>query len=274
MKGKHNIIYGKYIKVWQHNRYFNHISEMLLHYYDTSEYDNTLFILGSYINYKKDFFQKIFPNSKIIVYQLEQLMRTKKPWNSVPQIINNLKSYDIIWDMDHLNKEYLEKYKNIEVQKVQPFLYTPSLKNENIDNENCDIDVLFYGFVNERRSEILLDIQKKLYNTNINLVTLFGNNDKMLDDFINRSKIILNIHAHEPWHRQEQPRIFYPLINNKLIVSEISQYTYFRNAIIEGHKASLAGYIINLVKNNKWKNMAERNAKIFKEGKNEEFRHW
>ena len=54
---------------------------------------------------------------------------------------------------------------------------------------------------------------KQPFYNKIKFMFVYGVEGAELDEYIDRSKIILNIHAFGPYARQEQPRIFYLLIN-------------------------------------------------------------
>lgn len=270
------VIYGDHVVVWEHNKYFSHITEMLLHLYDKEEWKDTLFVLGSYIHYNHSFFQKKFPDHNIIVYQLEQLVGNKTSWNNLANILTNLATFETVWDMDYLNVDYLEQYSKIKVEKILPVTYTPQIKNHRITNNYTDIDVLFYGFMSERRGRVFKKLNQQLYKEShgLSIVILYGGDTILQDELISRSKIILNIHGHEPWFRQEQPRIFYPLVNNKLVISETSQYNYFGDCIVEADIDNISKTLTDLIVNDKWKELAETNGKKFKENEYDLIRNW
>ena len=78
-----------------------------------------------------------------------------------------------------------------------------------------DIDVLFYGSLNERRSKILKGLQDK----GLKVVHLFGVYGDQRDEVIARSKIVLNIHFYSS-KIFEIVRLSYLLSNRAFIVSE------------------------------------------------------
>jgi len=70
----------------------------------------------------------------------------------------------------------------------------------------------------------------------LSIMCLTGIDDSRLDEFISRSKIILNLQPYkleDGEDRQSQVRIYYPLINGKCVVSEKSKRNYFGNSILE-----------------------------------------
>lgn len=241
------IFSGKHISIHQLNDFFGHVAIMLMEHFDRPEYDKSLFILGSYVSIPLPEIRKQFPDHKIIVYQLEQLMALTT-WQSVPYIIENIKLADEIWDYDKLNIAYLQEF-NVDVNRFLPLLFSKNL--ERLSNkENPDIDVLFYGLINERRFKIFQKLQSQLYGK-IKLAWVYG--DSNMDKHIENSKLVLNLHAAEPWNRQEQVRMFYPLINGKTNISEPSQINNMPNEIIESSIDDMADYFVELCSTNQWK---------------------
>jgi len=221
---------------------------MLLEHFDTPKYSNTVFSVGTYIKISFKKLQEIFPNKRIIIYQLEQLMDLPT-WQSVSEIVENIREANEIWDYDNLNVLYLKNYCGIKVNKIVPLLYTKNLELI-INKDDPEFDVLFYGFLNERRFKIFQHLQSQLYGK-IKLAWIYGTFD--LNNHIANSKIILNLHAVEPWNRQEQVRMFYPIINGKTVVSEPSQLNNMPNEIIESNIDNLANTFLDLCNSDKWK---------------------
>jgi hypothetical protein len=257
------LINGKYIIIHELNAYFEHVTHMLLEHFDLPNYSNVLFSVGTYTKIPIQEIKYNFPNKKIIVYQLEQLMSGCGNHLLVSQILDNIKYADEIWDYDILNIEYLKEY-NIKVDRLLPLLYTTKL--DNISSlENPEIDVLFYGWINDRRSRVFLDLQSVLYNQ-LKIVWVYG--ESAIDKYIANSKVILNIHAYEPWNRQEQVRMFYPLINGKTNVSETSQINYMAGEIIESDLPTLGESLVEVCNSDKWKIFGKLAKEKFKERTN------
>lgn len=253
------VIKGKYVTIHQLNDFFGHVSAMLLEHFDTPEYADVVFSVGTYIHTSVFKLKEQFPNKKIIVYQLEQLMGLST-WQSVPLIVSNINGADEIWDYDYLNVHFLENNCGIKVNRLMPLLYTSSLEKI-ISKDNPEIDVLFYGFLNERRFKIFQKLQGQLYGR-IKLAWIYGSFD--LDTHIANSKVILNLHAAEPWNRQEQVRMFYPLINGKTNISEISQRNNMPDEIIECEIDSLAKILLETCSTDSWKIFGEQAKEKFK----------
>ncbi len=79
-----------------------------------------------------------------------------------------------------------------------------------------DIDVLFYGSLNERRTQIV----KALKDAGAKVHILFGVYGEERDKFISRSKIILNVHFYDA-KIFEIVRVSYLLANSKAVVTEL-----------------------------------------------------
>ncbi len=92
--------------------------------------------------------------------------------------------------------------------------YSPILNRIPTDREK-DIDVLFYGTVNERRARILDELKGR----GLNVVSLFGVYGAQRDEAIARAKIVLNVH-HFGANIFEIVRISYLLANKVCVVSE------------------------------------------------------
>jgi hypothetical protein len=218
---------GKHISVYQLNDFFTHVTEMLLEHFDTEDRKGTVFVLGGYVLEPVAKLRERFPGKKLIAYQLEQMMGLGN-WHQTSTLIENLMGYDEVWDYDPLNVHFLGE-RGIKVDRFVPLLHTRSLERV-ISSHDPKIDVLFYGIMNERRWRILNRVQLSCYNE-LRLVWVYGEDE--MDRYISDSKVILNIHAFEPWNRQEQVRMFYPVINGKTVVSEPSQHNQMSGLIIE-----------------------------------------
>lgn len=134
--------------------------------------------------------------------------------------INNFDYYNdrrfYLLEYNPLNYKYFKLNKpNINIFYI-PLLYNPFLEHvysniikSRINLCDKDIDILFYGSLNKRRKSIIKKLKQKYIVVSINNVT----NDVLIN-YINRSKIILNI-------------FFYD--NN-------SVFDYYRNAFLLANK--------------------------------------
>lgn len=224
----HRTVEGTYVKVHEMNVFFSHVTQVILRYYDVPDHENKVFVLGSYIRHPVGYFRSLYPGCRIVAYQLEQLCGGPN-WHSVEQTIQSLRGFDEVWEYDALNCTYLGFY-GIVPAKLAPMRYVPELRT--IPSRPPDIDLLFYGYVNGRRLRYLEQIQQGFYNR-LRFAHAYGIFGPQLDELISRSRVVLNLHAFEPYHRQEQVRIFYPLINGRCVLSEKSQVNYFGDGILE-----------------------------------------
>lgn len=95
-----------------------------------------------------------------------------------------------------------------------PLGYVPELTRISAA-PNQDIDVLFYGSLNERRAGIM----KALKDAGAKVHATFGVYGKQRDELIARSKVVLNIHFYDA-KIFEMVRVSYLLANSKAVVTE------------------------------------------------------
>lgn len=145
-----------------------------------------------------------------IIYNLEQIL-PGSPWIN-KKYLDFLRSYDV-WDYSRQNIDELKKL-GITNVKYCGIGYVPELTQMSPSN-NEDIDILWYGSLNERRIYIL----EKLRDMGLNVCSLFGVYGDERDQYIARSKIVLNIHFYES-KVLEIGRIYYLLANKRFVVSE------------------------------------------------------
>jgi len=92
-----------------------------------------------------------------------------------------------------------------------------------------DIDVLFYGSMNERRAKVVHDLEA----AGLNVVTVFGCYGAERDALIARSKVVLNMHYYEPGVF-EYVRMSYLWANRKCIVCECPPPGFMYNKLVDG----------------------------------------
>ena len=148
-------------------------------------------------------------NYRYIPFQLEQL-DSGNPWYSdnVQQI---LAAAEDIWDFSEINLTFLAD-QGLMAKQVK-IGYHPGLEIIPHAGER-DIDVLFYGSINERRKELLEDLSEKA-----GVKVLQGVFGAERDEMIGRSKIVLNMHYY-PTRILESVRISYLLNNRSFVISE------------------------------------------------------
>ena len=161
-----------------------------------------------------------FP-SNCIIYNLENLAEWDKYHSSNTTLIERLRIISgscRIWDFSRQNVDQLLEVAGVPVTHV-PIGYSPCLTRiKSLPPEEQDIDVLFYGSVNDRRKNIIQEMLK----AGINVTWVTDKYGKERDDLIARAKIILNLHFYED-SILEMPRIMFATANSKCMVSEINE---------------------------------------------------
>ncbi len=146
-----------------------------------------------------------------IVYNLEQLGGAELPaW--YPALASRVR----IWDYSELNLPHWSRVPSLAPACLVPLGYVPVLERIATAVEQ-DIDVLFYGSLNERRRQVLLALDA----AGIRVHHAFGVYGAERDGLIARSKLILNVHFYES-KVFEVVRVSYLLANGKAVVTEPS----------------------------------------------------
>lgn len=164
-----------------------------------------------------DFSSQIIPHN-YIVFQLEQTTgQDESKWFS-QTYLNHMKNALEIWDYSLINYKNLRKLGIDKVEYV-PLQYMRSV--DTIQHQEKDIDILFYGSINERRQKIL-DQLDQLTTSNLKVVVKTHVWNEERDNLIARSKVITNIHYYNN-SILETTRLSHLLSNGCLVVSERSQ---------------------------------------------------
>jgi hypothetical protein len=150
-------------------------------------------------------------SSHSILYNLEQIA-PDSPWLQ-SGFLDILRQYTV-WDYSQSNIEQLTCLGITSAQLV-PIGYMPQLTRIYPADEGEDIDILFYGSLNERRWHIIRSLQAH----GVKAEAAFGLYGKERDRLIARSKIILNIHFYEA-KVFEVVRASYLLANQRFVISE------------------------------------------------------
>ncbi|WP_050596365.1 glycosyltransferase family 1 protein [Mesorhizobium sp. WSM1293] len=119
-----------------------------------------------------------------------------------------------VWDYSESNSLFLSNSISRQVHYLRLF-YVRSLSR--ILDENEDIDVLFYGSFNDRRSKVLDEMRARGLRVEA-VYSVFGD---QLDRLIARSKVILNLHFYDSG-QFEIIRVFDLLANKRTVVSEVN----------------------------------------------------
>lgn len=153
------------------------------------------------------------PKNSILVNAEQFLGGT--PWNE--NILAWIRSFEV-WDYSTQNIKEFErmgltntKYLQLGYQKELDRIQKTGTQ---------DIDILFYGSINQRRSTIL----EQLKQTGAAVHTCFGIYGKDRDHLISKSKLVLNLHYYES-EIFEVIRVFYLLTNAVTVIGEINPTT-------------------------------------------------
>lgn len=149
---------------------------------------------------------------RYIPWQLEQLSEREGVWSDTVKAI--LQGAAAVWDYSADNVAFLRR-RGIAATIVPPGFH-PALRRIP-SRPDRDIDVLFYGSVNERRQRVLRDLSDGA----ARVKALFGAYGAQRDEAIGRAKIVVNIH-HYAAAIFESVRISYLLNNGCFVVSEES----------------------------------------------------
>lgn len=156
---------------------------------------------------------------KVIVFNQEPLTATQRQFMHKGYFAW-LKQADEVWDYDEQNIEVLKLIRpDVKLHVLKPYkdwsVYKPVEK---------DIDILFYGGLNEHRTKLLNHLSKKYK------VVIFTYGSKQnwndLDRYILRSKILLNVHFFNECNMQEQARMIKWIGSPCRIISEKSWKNY------------------------------------------------
>ena len=157
------------------------------------------------------------PNT--IVYNFEQF-DTKSDWFS-SDYVSLLKSKPY-WDYSTANIAAMKKaYPEAQATHV-PFAYAPVLDYSYVRRDvfrvkRKDIDVLFFGSMNDRRAKVI----SQLTSMGLNVQAVFGVYGPELSVLIHRSKLVLNMHYYDS-SVFEAVRVIPLLASRVAVVSEKS----------------------------------------------------
>ena len=159
-----------------------------------------------------------------IIFNTEQIYKDTTDWNK--NIFTWASNFEI-WDYSVRN---IEKFDELGVAKAKHFKIGFQKELARLSNsKNKDIDILFYGSINQRRQDIL----EALAVTGLKVKTLFGVYGKERDKWIERSKIVLNLHLYNS-QIFEILRVFYLLTNSVAVVGEVNEATSIDPVCLSG----------------------------------------
>lgn len=145
-----------------------------------------------------------------ILYNLEQIA-PGSPWLK-PEMLELFRRH-AVWDYSRRNADALVAL-GLPRPKVVPIGYVPQLTRI-APAATEDIDVLFYGTLNDRRARILDALRVR----GANVVHAFGRYAAERDALVARAKLCLNVHHYDA-KVFEIVRVSYLLANGRAVVSE------------------------------------------------------
>ena len=245
------------MKTYCVNPVFKTVATLVREYYGADrKYDKYMVFFGYNLpdSEHTSLFNEMITQAKVdgyttVIYQLEQLFRSSYWVN--PMTLARLQMVDEIWDYDYENIGFMVDKMRIKTpMKFRPMLYCNSLKTINHKSaKDKDIDILFYGGMNESRQRSLTYIQRNIHPYKIEFIQNVWGSD--LDEYIARAKIVLNLHFF-PDNRQEQVRMF-PLVSNGCcVVSEFSESNHMGNSIMNVPLDDIPGVCRELLRTGAW----------------------
>jgi hypothetical protein len=190
-----------------------------------------------------------------ILFNLEQLESDSQYCS--PRYFDCLARHEV-WDYSSRNIAFLVNKGINPSAKLVPLGFSPSVSR--IEKAKIqDIDVLFYGAINERRKKILDDATA----AGLNVVSLIGVYGDELDQHIARSKVVLNLHFHAS-KIFEIVRVGYLLNNRKAVVAEVDADTEIdpalRDAIVGVSYDDLVAQLVRVVRDDALRCRIEENG--------------
>lgn len=147
-----------------------------------------------------------------IVFNSEQLFNSSKFMTKT--YVEILKNFQV-WDYSGKNTTYINQNLSPKFQAVRvPLGYAKGMSRLKKRHPQ-DIDVLFYGSLNDRRKKCL----DSIISYGLNVMHLYGVYGAERDEYIQKSKLVLNLHYFES-QIFEAARVSYLLANKVAVVSE------------------------------------------------------
>lgn len=145
-----------------------------------------------------------------VLYNLEQ---RGSSWLESPAALDLLRRHEV-WDYSASNIAWLTE-RGVRAKHL-PIGYARELTR--IPERERDLDVLFYGVLNERRQRVLDGLRER----GLSVCHCFGAYGAERDDLIARSRIVLNLHYYDA-RIFEIVRCSYLFANRACVVSEESE---------------------------------------------------
>lgn len=194
-----------------------------------------------------------FPKNTIVL-NTEQIYQDSTNWNDN---IFKWAEHFTVWDYSDKN---IEKFHQLGITKTKHFKIGFQKELSRISPyPDQEVDVLFYGCINDRRKLILDNLVK----SGLNIKILFGIYGDERDQWIRKSKVVLNHHFYNS-QIFEIVRVFYLLTNSIAVVAEVNESTsigeIYKPSICATPYSSLVDSCINLVRDQKARNITKKNA--------------
>lgn len=152
---------------------------------------------------------------KVIVFNQEPLLAKQRNFMHIGYFAW-LSMADEVWDYDEENLKVLKLIRpDVKLHVLKPYKMWPKESKK-------DIDILFYGSMNDHRKKILNELSKR---SNVKILTNCWDGNE-LDRWILRSRILLNLHYYNETALQEQARMIRWIGAPCRIVSEPSMHNY------------------------------------------------
>ena len=162
-----------------------------------------------------------------IIFNLEQLGSSSEYFDH--KYLQALSHYTV-WDYSQRNIQWMKTAGvNVNAQWA-PIGHADVIRRVQ-SAQVQDIDILFYGAVNQRRKVVLDGLINRGYNVVILSSNIFR---EELDSYVARSKVVLNMHYYDTFIF-EIVRVSYLLSNSKAVVAEVNNgtdiYPFVRQAV-------------------------------------------
>ncbi len=195
-----------------------------------------------------------------IIFNLEQIS-PESPWmkGQYPELLKRFR----VWDYSPQNIKELKRL-NICNVNYCGIGYNKTLEHE-MHIESKDIDVLFYGSLNERRIKILNELARQ----GVRVKHLYDVYGAERDKYIARSKIVLNVHYYEA-SIFEIIRVSYLFANKQFVITEAGndlemEMKFRKGAVFCNYKDLVAACLHFLHRDAERKQIAEKGYEVFKE---------
>jgi hypothetical protein len=178
-------------------------------------------------------------SAECVFYQLEQLSFREGWFNAEREAV--LRSAHAVWDYSAENLALL-RARGFDSLALLPLGHHPKLRRiERRPEADKDVDVLFYGSLNQRRGAVLDCLRPRC-----RVQSLFGVYGSERDAWVARSRVVLNVHFYQA-QILEQVRLSYLLSNECCVVSEESASNPMAEAVVSGAYGELAELCLDYV---------------------------